>query len=86
MNFLKYEVEAGPESTIEVTLSSQANVRLLDSTNFHLYRNGRAHRYFGGLARRSPFLLHPPHHGHWYVVVDLGGYAGSVKAAVRVLS
>ena len=31
MNFLKYEVSAGPDDIIEVTLSNAANVRLLDS-------------------------------------------------------
>ena len=41
--------------TVEITLSGNAaNVRLLDSLNFSSYRNGRRHRYYGGLAKQSP--------------------------------
>ena len=85
MEFLRYEFEAGPDDVIEVSLSRQANVRLLDAGNFSSYRAGHAHRYHGGLAKVSPVRLRPPHAGHWYVVVDLGGYRGSVRAGVRVL-
>ena len=35
---------------VEVTLTSGANVRLMDSSNFNAYRNGRQHRYVGGIA------------------------------------
>jgi hypothetical protein len=86
MNFLEYEFDAGPEDVIEISLTGQANVRLLDRANFSSYRAGRAHRYVGGLAKVSPIRLRPPHHGHWYVVVDLGGYAGTVRAAARLVS
>ena len=34
MNFLKYEFDAGPQDVIRVDLDKQANVRLLDATNF----------------------------------------------------
>lgn len=85
MNFLHYEVNAGPDDLIQVTLDKQANVRLLDSLNFQRYRSGRRHEYRGGLVENSPFNLVAPHHGSWHVVVDLGGYAGSVDAAVQVL-
>jgi hypothetical protein len=70
---------------VEVSLSSQANVRLMDSSNFSSYRNGSQHRYLGGHAKRSPFRLQVPSAGHWHVAIDLGGYAGSVRASVRVL-
>lgn len=46
---------------VEVTLSSGANVRLMDSSNFSSYKSGRSHRYAGGLARRSPVRLAIPH-------------------------
>jgi hypothetical protein len=86
MQFLHYEVDADGGDVIEVTLDRQANVRLLDANNFSSFRNGRPHRYSGGLAKKSPFRLATPHAGHWHVVVDLGGYAGTVKAGVRVLT
>ena len=85
MNFLKYEVDAGPNDVIEVTLDKQANVRVMSYSDYQNYRNGRRHRYYGGLVKKSPARIRPPHQGHWYVTVDLGGYAGRVRASVRVL-
>ncbi len=85
MNFLKYEVCAGPDDIIEVTLSSAANVRLLDSSNFRSYQAGQAHRCIGGYVKQSPFRLRAPRNGNWYVVIDLGGHAGTIRAGVRVL-
>ena len=70
---------------VEVTLTSGANVRLIDSSNFSNYKNGRRHRYIGGLARRSPLRLQIPNSGHWHVAIDMQGLKGSTKASVRVL-
>ncbi|MEX2964650.1 DUF1883 domain-containing protein [Microbulbifer sp. TYP-18] len=70
---------------VEVTLTSGANVRLMDSSNFNSYKNRRHHRYTGGLAKRSPIRLQIPSSGHWHVAVDMQGLMGSTKASVRVL-
>lgn len=86
MNFLHYEVDLRPGDVVEVTLDKQANVRLLDGPNYNRYQIGEQHTYYGGLARQSPVRLSPPHSGHWHVVVDLGGYSGTVRASVRVIS
>ena len=60
---------------IEVTLSGHAaNVLVMDDVNFQSYRNGRQFS-----------LVHTPHAGHWNVAIDLGGAAGRVTAAVRVV-
>lgn len=85
MDFLHYEVDAGPSDIVEVSLDKQANVKLLDNSNFQSYRSGRTHHYHGGLAKVSPTRLSPPCQGHWHVVIDLGGYGGTVRASVRVL-
>lgn len=85
MNFLHYDLQLMAGDVVEVTLDKQANVRLLDDTNFSQYRSGRQHTYYGGLATKSPVHLQPPHGGHWHVVVDLGGYAGTVSASVRTI-
>lgn len=72
-------------ATVVVELSgSAANVRLLDQSNFASFRRGGRHRYFGGLAKRSPIRIGVPHDGHWYVTVDLEGLGGSVRSGVRV--
>jgi hypothetical protein len=70
---------------VEVTLGYAANVRLMDSSNFNNFRAGRQHRYFGGHANKSPVRLNVPSAGHWYVAVDLGGYAGRIQSSARVL-
>lgn len=86
MNFLKYEIDTSPNEVIQVWLDKQANVRLMDSDNFQKYRSGQQHKYYGGHATTSPIRLKPPHSGHWYVVIDLGGYVGTVKASVEKLA
>ncbi|MFI0609328.1 MAG: DUF1883 domain-containing protein [Anaerolineae bacterium] len=54
--------------TVEVTLSGgAANVRLMDSSGFNNFKNGRQHRYIGGLVRQSPYRMQVPSSGHWYV-------------------
>ena len=85
MNFLHYEFHLNSNDIVEVTLDKQANVRLLDDINFMHYRNGQRHTYYGGLAHRSPIRIKAPHAAHWHLVVDLGGYSGTVSASTAVI-
>ncbi len=73
---------------VEVTLSSVANVRLMDTLNFNNYKKGMKHIYTGGLARQSPIRLTVPTAGHWHVAIDINGIQGSsgLKAGVKVVS
>ena len=84
MKHLHWEIEAGPEDVMEVTLNGRANVLLLDPPNFDNYQRGEHYRYHGGFAEESPMRLVPPSQGRWHVVVDLGGYPGHVRAGVLV--
>lgn len=86
MSFLDYPVQARQGDRVEVTLDHAANVRLLDWTNYQRYRRGETHRYHGGYMTHSPVRLSVPHAGGWHVVVDLGGYAGQVRASVSLHS
>lgn len=71
---------------VEVTLQgSAANVRLMDSSNFSNFRNGRRHSYTGGLAKQSPVRLQVPRSGRWHVTVDLQGLRGNVRSSIRTL-
>ena len=71
---------------VEFTLrGNSANVRLIDSSNFSSYRNGRNYRYHGGRATKSPTVLQIPRPGHWHAVIDMQGLGGTVNASVRVL-
>lgn len=85
MNFLHSEEFLHGGEGFKVTLDSQANVLLLDDSNFQNYRAGRAYSYFGGLAKRSPVVIRAPRSARWHLVVDLGGYSGNVRAGVSVL-
>lgn len=86
MNFLKYDLgNLKSGEVVEVTLTSGANVRLMDSSNFNNYKNGRKHTYYGGLARQSPVRIAVPNSGHWYVAIDMQGLRGSTNASVRVV-
>ena len=72
---------------LQVTISSVANIRLMDANNFNNYKNGMKHTYTGALARESPIRLTVPAFGHWHVAIDtngLEGYSG-LKASVKVL-
>jgi hypothetical protein len=70
---------------VQVTLSGNAaNVQLIDSSNFQSYRSGHRYQYFGGHATRSPVRIPIPHSGHWHVVIDLGGYSGTIRSSVSV--
>jgi hypothetical protein len=86
MKFLYYDFQLSSGDIVEVTLDRQANVRLLDDMNYALYEQGRRHLYYGGLAKVSPVHLQAPHSGHWHIAIDLGGYAGRVRASVRIIS
>jgi hypothetical protein len=85
MNFLHYELELASSDEVEVTMDREANVRLLDQSNYDHYRKGEKHTYHGGLMKRSPARLAAPSAGRWHLVIDLGGYAGTVKASVRIV-
>ncbi|MBL7902994.1 MAG: DUF1883 domain-containing protein [Bacteroidia bacterium] len=87
MNFTHYDLGRKEKGQIvEITLSgSAANVRLMDSSNFQNYRNGRQHKYFGGLAKQSPVRLSIPSSGNWHVTVDMQGLRGTVRSSIRMM-
>lgn len=72
-------------ATVVVTLTKAANVRLMDSSNFSSYKNGRAHKFVGGLVKTSPLRITVPRTGSWYLTVDLMGLkASSVRSSVAI--
>lgn len=83
MNYLHSEQHLNNGDVVVVELDKQANVRLLDTTNFSRYKRGEKHSYYGGLAKTSPVRIVAPHSGTWHVVIDLGGRSGTVRASVK---
>ena len=86
MNYSYYDLgQRNKGEIVEVRLSAAANVRLMNFSNYSNYKNGRKHHYYGGYVKTSPYRIPIPASGHWYVTIDLGGYAGKVKHSVNVL-
>ena len=87
MKYLEYDLgvcESG--QAVRVTLEGNAaNVQLVDPTNRSRYKAGREFQYYGGHFDRSPAVIGIPRSGHWYVMVDFGGYAGSANVSVEVI-
>lgn len=86
MNYLHYEFNLKANDVVVVTLDKQANVRLMDSSNYQNYRAGGEHTFYGGGATKSPVHVNPPQSGYWHLVIDTGGYAGTVKASVKIVN
>jgi uncharacterized protein DUF1883 len=87
MRYAVYDLgrqEKGSTAVIRLR-GSAANVLLLDETNLSCYRRGEHFVFEGGFTRTSPIHLEIPHDGHWYVVMDLGGYRGRVRGEVNVV-
>lgn len=84
MKYLHYNFNLSDDDVVVVTLDKQANVRLMDNSNYQNYKSGRRHRFYGGGATQSPVRISPPHGGHWHLVIDTGGYAGTVRASVNI--
>ena len=85
MEHIKFDlghVEGG--STVVVTLLNQANVRLLDASNYRAYSSDQQYRFYGGRAVRSPLAIRVPHSGTWVLALDLGGHRGRIEASVAV--
>jgi hypothetical protein len=87
MKFSYYDLKQRSKGdVVEVTLSGNAvNVFLVDPTNFQAYKSGRRYSYTGGNAKSSPVRLAIPSSGHWYLVIDFGGFAGQVRHSIRIL-
>lgn len=87
MQFIKHDLgQLNRGEIVEVTLTSAAYVRLMDSVNFRKYRYGQRHKSYGGHYKSSLVRLEIPNPGHWLVAVDLAGYAGEVGSSIRILS
>ncbi len=71
--------------TVEVDCDTQANVLLMDDSDYSNYRARRSHHYYGGFFTHFPARLAPPHSGYWNVVLDLGGSSGTVRHSMRVI-
>lgn len=85
MQHLYFDLKQQKKGAVAVvTLDKQANVRLMTASNYRALTAGRRFSFHGGRATKSSVRLQIPSNGHWFVVVDLGGLAGQVRASVAV--
>ena len=85
MQHLGYDLKHQRTGAVAVvSLDKQANVRLMTASNYQAFQAGRRFSSYGGKATRSPVRLSIPSTGYWFVVVDLGGLNGRVRAGVTV--
>ena len=85
MNFVHYQLYLDSGQTVEVTVDTQANVKLMTEMDFHNYQSGRSHHYFGGRQTRRIGRIVPGHAGHWNLTIDLGGGVGTIRHSVRIV-
>jgi len=84
MDFTEYNLGFCNKGEVaQVTLSSAANVILLDTTNLHKYKNSMKFEYHGGHANLSPYRITIPESKEWHVVID--GYRGTITSSVSVV-
>ena len=85
-NFIHYDLgNLSSSNVVEVEIDNQAYVRLLNETNFSMYRSGKRYQFSGGLQKKSVKQYVIPNADHWHVAIDFGGRAGSIKTDVRVV-
>jgi hypothetical protein len=85
MEHMKFDLGSVKKgAVVVVTLRNQANVLLMNSSEYRSYARDARARYIGGLATKSPVRFPVPNDGHWFVAIDLGGAAGRIDASVAV--
>lgn len=85
MEFKYQRVQLGTRQAVVVTLDLAANVMLLTDANFSRYERGDAYEYYGGGARKSPAIIYPPRAGTYWLVIDLGGFTGTLNYSVSIV-
>ncbi|WP_363184596.1 DUF1883 domain-containing protein [uncultured Thiocystis sp.] len=70
---------------VDISLANGTNMRLMDSARSPRYRGGGNHRYYGGLAKRSPTKLATSNAAIWHVTVDAQGLRSRTRASVLIL-
>ena len=86
MQFLHYELSAGKDKIIQVTIDHQADIKVMDPFNFSKYKLGKTPDFQGGTYPASTIEFRVHRKDIWHVVIDLGGKRGEVKASVKLLN
>ena len=63
----------GPDREIEVSLSGEAYVKVMDRVNLSRYQVGEDHDYHGERGKVTNVKIRVPFLGRWFIVVDTEG-------------
>lgn len=87
MKFLHKQYQAKKKEIIEVELDRAAKVKFMTAMDFKQYKNGRTHKFYGGLFEESPVRFVLPHDAVWYAVVEKGTTADpqDVAASTKLM-
>ena len=62
----------GPDREIEVSLSGEAYVKVMDRVNLSKYQVGEDHDYHGKSDKVTNVKIKVPFLGRWFIIVDSG--------------
>lgn len=83
---LHYNIVTMPGDSVRVQLTGNAaNVLVMDDANYRHYQEGQPYNYYGGYYTRSPVIIKPGIYGRLNVLINLGGFPGSVNAVVQLV-
>lgn len=74
-----------PKTIVTVTLSSIANVYLMDSQNYYRYSHDNSFNALGGRVTISPISFTVPTRKNWFLTIDLGGYDGNIRFSYKIV-
>ncbi len=63
----------GPDREIEVSLSGEAYVKVMDRVNLSRYRVGEDYDYHGERGKVRNVKIKVPFLGRWFIIVDTEG-------------
>ena len=72
MVFQRFQVVTGPDREIEVSLGSEALVKVMDRVNFNKYQAGEDHDFHGDSGKVTQVRVRVPFLGRWFIIVDSG--------------
>ncbi len=70
---------------VEVMSDIQANVILMDDSDYSNYKAGRSYQYYGGFYTHFPRRIAAPRSGYWNVILDLAGGTATVRHSLRLI-
>ena len=72
MSFQRFQVVTGPDREINVKLSSEAYVKVMDRTNLYNYESGTEYEYHGPHEKVTDTRIKVPSLGRWFIIVESG--------------